>query len=150
MLGGEVEIDAVHHGAQLVLCCGEERTVDILGQKRGGDSDSGGLGTYLLGLGELVGILHGEREMTILVVDLRQIGCLVNLEGDGLLGQALHGLKQVVVANAETAVAVGLVQLHRGLHHHFAVGRGEVQTSVNDFKQEVAQDRQRILTVDYS
>ena len=59
-IGGQVEVDAVHHGAQLVLCRCEERAVDVVAQHLVGDDDGGGLVAHLLCHGELVGILHGQ------------------------------------------------------------------------------------------
>ena len=149
-VGGEVEIDTVHHGAQLILCRSEDRTVDVVGQHLRGNVDGGGLLTYLLGLRELVGILDGQREHTILIADLSDVGLLVNVEGDRLLADTLHSLEQVVVAYAETTVAVSVVQLHHRLHHHFAVAGCQTQLSLNHLKEEIAQDGQRILTVDNS
>ena len=134
VLRRQVEVDAVHHGAQLVLSRCEERAVDILGQHGGGDIDDGGTLANLLRLGELVGILNGEGEHTVLIADLGDVGALVDVEADGLLADALDGLQQVVVAHTEASVAIVLVELNRCFHHHLAVGCGQVETSVDDFK----------------
>ena len=149
-VGRQVEVDAVHHGAQLVLCRGEDRAVDVLCQDGIGDGDGIGEVAHGLGHGELIGILDGQGEQAVLVGDLHDVLLLVHLEGDGLLGEALHGFQQVVVADGEAAVAVALRQVHLGLHRVLAVRCRQVQHAVVDLKHEVAKDRQGVLTVNHS
>ena len=120
-VGGQVEVDTVHHGAQLVLCRSEDGAVDVLSQYEVGHDNRCGEVADGLGHGELVGVLDGQGEQTVLIRDLHDVLLLIDVERDGLLREAFHGLQQVVVADGEAAVAVALRQVDLGLHHVFRV-----------------------------
>ena len=120
-LAGKVEEYAVHHGAQLILGSSKDRAVDVLSQQGVGDDNLGGGRADALRDGELIGILYGQGKHTILVGNLRNVGLLVNIEGDGLLREPLDGFEQIVVAYGKTAVGVAFGQLDLGLHHILTV-----------------------------
>ena len=120
-LRSEVEVDAVHYRAQLVLSCSEETAIDVLGQHGVGNDNLGGRVADGLGSGKRVGTLNGEGKKTVLVGHFGTVGLKVYLEGDRLFRETLYSLKQVVVANSKTAVHVTLYQLELGVHHIFAV-----------------------------
>ena len=120
-VGRQVEIYTVHHGAQLVLCRSEDGAVDVLSQYEVGHDDRCGEVADGLGHGELVGIFDGQGEQTVLIRDLHDVLLLIDVERDGLLREAFHGLQQVVVADGEAAVTVALRQVDLGLHHVFRV-----------------------------
>ena len=120
-VGGKVEVDTVHHWAQLVLSSGKKRTIDIVGQKLWRNGDCGSLVAHLLLLRILVSIFHGQREHTVLVTDLSNIALLIHIKDDRLFRETLNRLKQVVVTDAEATIAIVVVQLDGGFHHHFAV-----------------------------
>ena len=142
VFGCQVEVDTVHHGAQLVLCRSEDGAVDVLSQQGIVDDNLVGGKVKTLRLRELVGILDRQREETVLIGNLGNVRGLVNIESDGLLGETLHGFQQVVVANAETGIAVALRQVELGFHHILTVGGCQIEHVVVDVEQEVCQNGQ--------
>ena len=59
-IGTQIEIDTVHHRAQLVLSCSEDGAVDILSEHQIGNGNRVGIFADRLSHGELVGILDGQ------------------------------------------------------------------------------------------
>ena len=148
-VGGQVEVDTVHHGAQLVLRGGEDRAVQVLCQHRVGNGNLKGTVADRHRHGELVGILDGQREQTVLIADLYKALLLIDVKGDGLFRDTLHGFQQVVVVNGESSVAIAVSQRQRGAHGVLAVRGCEVEVLTIDVEHEIAQDGERVLAVDH-
>ena len=97
----QVEIDTVHHRAQFVLSRREECAVDILSQCQVGYRDDIGIVADGLSHGELVGIVDGQREQTVLIRDLHDVLLLVHVEGNRLLRDTFHGIEQQRVTDGK-------------------------------------------------
>ena len=59
-VGGEVEVDSVHHRTNLVLADGKEGAVDALGQIIAGDAYRGGFRAHGHYIGEIFSALDGH------------------------------------------------------------------------------------------
>ena len=84
-VGCQVEVDTVHHGAQLILCCSKYCTADVLCQHHVWDHDGRRILADGLGHGELVCIVDRQIEQSVLIRDLHDGLLLVHIEGDRLL-----------------------------------------------------------------
>ena len=83
------------------------------------------------------------------MADLHEVLLLVGIEGDGLLGDTLHGFQDVVVADGETAVAVTVRQYKGCTHGVLPVGSRQDEFLTVDVEHEIAQNGEGILAVDH-
>ena len=108
-----VEVYTVHHGAQFLLSRGEDGAVDVLRQLTALDDYLVGSVADTLWLGEIVGRLDGQGEMSVEIRHLGSVGRLVNLEGDRLLGEALHSVEDVMTVDGKRIVGITFRQFER-------------------------------------
>ena len=148
VVGRQVEVDAVHHGAQLVLCGGKERAVDVVDQSLRGELYGCSIVADGLRAWEVVGVLDGEVVRTVHVADVNLPLIVVDVDCQRLLGKLFHCIEDGVAVHAEVALALTVVRVERGAHGIFAVGSCYDQLPVVYLEEETVEYRQRVLAVD--
>ena len=146
--GSDVEINAVHHGAQLVIGRSKDGAVDSVHQYLCVHVHADGIFAQCSGGGELVGVLPHEVIFSVLVLYGQLQGVEVNVECQGLLGDFLECVQQSTGGDGEASVGIAFHHFQRGHHGGLAVGHGDGQDAVLQFKEETIQNGQRILGVD--
>ena len=147
-IGGEVKIDAVHHGAQLVLCCSEERACEVVGEHGHVHGQRGSVVAQALGLGKLLCVLRNKLVHTVLVGDGKGQRVFFDIKGERLLRKLLHGVNYGCLGKCERSGTLACVEGEHNCHNILFVACCERELTVAYLKQDAVEDRKRILAVD--
>jgi len=147
--GLQVDVDAVHHGTQLVVGRGEDRLVDAVDERVD-------IQTQLLALGvELRDgrIAHGtgarNRERAALPADLDLPAGAVDVDCQRQLGKLLQRVEHQLGRGRDRALALDAVDGDRPHERGFEVRGGDLQLVAVELHEEVVENGQRVLIADY-
>lgn len=147
-VGKEVEIDTVHHRANVVVVGSEERAVDVLAQHLGIDGQRLGIAANRFLLRIFFRVLGREVVSSVLVLNSHLISLRVDLERERLLRQLLHRVKDRAVGDGEFAFRVALVKRNNGPHKVFTVGGRDFHLAIVDLEEETLKNGKGVLAVD--
>ena len=108
---------------------------------------TGGIVGDGLRTGILVSVLTCEIIDTILINHLDGIGLHVDIEGEGLLRQFLHGIENGTVMYGKVALSVHIIEHYGGFHHVLAIGGCDGKLVAIHFEKETVEDSQTVLVV---
>ena len=146
--GCEVDVDAVHHGAQLVVGRGEDGLVDAVHEHVHIQPELLLLGAQLRHGGIAHGAGAGDRERTALPVDRYLPVLVVDVDGQRQLGKLLQRVEHQFGGSRDGALAFHTVDRDRAYERRFEVGSGDLQLVAIELHEEVIQDGQRVFIAD--
>ena len=149
-VGLQVEVDAVHHGAKLILRRSEKGSADGAGEHLGVEGKLRGVLAHLLLARILLGTLHGEVVRAVLIGEIVDVIDEVDIERERQLEQHLDRDEDGLALHGKLAIAVMLRQFDCRLHHVLAIRGGDGQHVVLHLEEEATEDGQRVLIVDDS
>ena len=147
-VGRQIDIDAVHHGAQFVVRRGENRLVDAVHEGVDVEAQLLFLGVQLRHGGIADGAGSGNRERSALPVDLDLPVLVVDLDGQRQFGELLQRVEHQFGRRGDRTFALDAVHLDLPDERRLKVRRGDLQRVAVEFQEEVVQDGQRVLIAD--
>ena len=147
-LGLQVDVDAVHHGAQLVVGRGKDGLVDAVHQRIDVELDLLLFGAQLRHGGIAHGRRAGNRERTALPVDADLPVLVIDVDFERQFGELLERIEHQLGRCGDRAFGLDAVHLDRPHERRLEIRRGDLQRRAAEFHEEVVQDRKRVFIAD--
>ena len=147
-MNDQIDIDAVHHGAQFVVRRGENRLVDAVHEGVDVEAQLLFLGVQLRHGGIADGAGSGNRERSALPVDLDLPVLVVDLDGQRQFGELLQRVEHQFGRRGDRTFALDAVHLDLPDERRLKIRGGDLQRVAVEFQEEVVQDGQRVLIAD--
>ena len=146
---GQVDIDAVHHGTQLVVGRGENRFVDAVHQHVHIERQLLAIGRKSRDRRIAHGAGAGNRERTAFPTQTDLPVLIVHFDRQRHFGELLQRIEHQFGRSCDGAFAFDAVHANRAHERGFQIGSSHPQLIPLELHQEIIQDGQCIFIADY-